>query len=185
MAAKRNRFPTLMKSIAAVSALLTLLLAFFARRSGFAFSAAITCGTVCYHFSMRLLVGLIVPLFTGKLNPHSFWFRPKRWETKLYKVLRVRRWKGSIPTYAPQQFDLSQNTLPQIIHNMCNAELVHEVIISLSWIPLLFAIPFGSLSVFVITSAAAAAYDSIFVIAQRYNRPRLMRIAKRKEGCAL
>ena len=65
---------------------------------------------------------------------------------------------------------------------MCGAELVHEVIILFSFLPLLFTIPFGAFPVFLITSLLAAMYDSIFVVAQRSNRPRLVRILQKKEA---
>lgn len=57
----------------------------------------------------------------------------------------------------------------------CQSETVHEVNMLLSFVPLLFSIWFGSLDVFLITSCGAA----LFVIMQRYNRPRLMRLMRR------
>ena len=58
---------------------------------------------------------------------------------------------------------------------MCGAEVVHEVILVLSFLPLLAAFPFGSFGVFLITSLLAALYDLSFVIMQRFNRPRILR----------
>ena len=58
---------------------------------------------------------------------------------------------------------------------MCQAEIVHEVIVVLSFLPLLAAIPFGAFPVFLITSLLAAMYDLTFVIMQRYNRPRILK----------
>ena len=49
----------------------------------------------------------------------------------------------------------------------------------LSFVPVAFSVWFGSLGVFLITSFAAFLFDSVFVILQRYNRPRLMRLAGR------
>lgn len=46
-------------------------------------------------------------------------------------------------------------------------------------IRILFTIWFGSLEVFIITSCLSALFDSIFVIMQRFNRPRLMRLVKK------
>ena len=53
------------------------------------------------------------------------------------------------------------------------------LIIVFSFLPVFAAIPFGSLPVFVITSVLAACYDAIFVVMQRYNRPRIMRLIEK------
>ena len=147
-------------------------------------SLAITAGTTGYHFVMRLAVGWVVPTLTrGRLNPDSFWFRQRPFERKLHRFLRVRRWKGKMPTYNPEEFYFGKNTPEQIIQNSCVAELVHEVIFIASFLPV-FAIRFwGAPAVFLITSLLAAGVDCCFVLMQRYNRPRLQnyhrRMAKR------
>ena len=43
---------------------------------------------------------------------------------------------------------------------------------------MLFIIPWGEFWVFFITSLVAAIFDSIFVMLQRYNRPRIMKLLK-------
>ena len=83
-----------------------------------------------------------------------------------------------MPTYNPTLFSLEDNSLEQIAKNMCQAEVVHEVIILCSFLPMLFAIPWGEFWVFFITSLAAAIFDSVFVMLQRYNRPRIMKLLK-------
>ena len=62
------------------------------------------------------------------------------------------------------------------------AELVHEVIIVLSFLPVTAAVPFGALPVFVITSLLATCVDAAFVMIQRYNRPRVVRLVKLSKG---
>lgn len=184
MDTKPNRFPLVMRSVALLTALVTgmLTVLYHFLSLDWLLSAAITFGTTCYHFSMRLLAGAVVPPAAGRLRPDHPWFQPKKAEAGLYRKLNVKSWKGRLPTYDPSQFDLNRNSLEQVIRNMCSAELVHEVIILFSFVPLLFAIPFGTFPVFLITSVLAALYDSVFVIAQRYNRPRLERILKKKEA---
>jgi len=153
-------------------ALFTLLHHFF--ENGVLLSLAITAGTTAYHFVMRLAVGWLVSLITRRqLNPHNFWFRQRPFERRLYRSLRVRRWKEKMPTYDPRKFSLEQNTPEQIIQNSCEAELVHEVIAVASFIPLLASCFWGALPVFIVTSLLAAGFDCCFVIIQRYNRPRL------------
>ena len=60
--------------------------------------------------------------------------------------------------------------------------MLHEVIIVLSFLPVAASVRLGAFWVFFITSLLAACYDGIFVVAQRYNRPRLVRIYERKEA---
>ena len=67
---------------------------------------------------------------------------------------------------------------------MCGAEIVHEIIMVLSFLPLLAIPVFGAFPVFLITSVLAALFDGVFVMAQRYNRPRLVRILEKKEANA-
>ena len=74
-----------------------------------------------------------------------------------------------------------EQTLEQILRNMCGAELVHETIMVLSLVPIGFSRIFGELPVFLATSLAACLFDGLFVMAQRYNRPRLVRLAQKRK----
>lgn len=140
-------------------------------------SAAISFGTVFYHFAMRLLVGAIVPK-----NPNSErrCFRSRRFEPRLYAALRVKHWKKYVPAYDPKLYSLKHNSTAQIITNTCRAELTHTAIAVLSFLPLLAIPVFHSAGVFVTTSVIAALLDTCLVILQRYNRPRLERIAEKE-----
>lgn len=140
---------------------------------------AITFGTVSYHLIMRLIVGYLFLRFTA--DPSKKHYRLKPWEVKLYKLLKVKKWKDRLPTYNPETFSLKDHTLNEIAQTMCRSELVHETNIVLSFLPLSAAIFFGSFWVFFITSAAAAVFDLLFVIIQRYNRDRIMKIASREK----
>ena len=84
-----------------------------------------------------------------------------------------------MPTFSPEEFLLQNRSAEELIQVTCQSEIVHEVNVLLSFVPLLFSIWFGSMGVFLITSCAAALFDSLFVIMQRYNRPRLMRLMRR------
>ena len=179
----RISFPTVMKTAAAVSLVCAVVFGLLHRifSAGWLLYAAISAGTTFYHFAMRLIVGFLVPPFVK--NPmQRRWFRQRPFEAKLYALLRVKVWKDHMPTYDPASFSLRENSLERIVCNSCVSEIVHEVIILLSFVPLLFAIPWGELPVFLVTSFLAALFDSCFVIMQRYNRPRLVRILAKKEA---
>ena len=84
-----------------------------------------------------------------------------------------------MPTYNPKLFSLQENSLEEILCNMCQAEVVHEVIILLSFVPLAFSLVWDSFFVFLITSVLAAGFDLLFVMLQRFNRPRVAKLARR------
>ncbi len=142
----------------------------------------ITAGTFFYHFAMRLLVGAIVPGLIPAGAEKSWWFREKGFEPGLYKALRVKAWKKRMPTYAPEHFDLRRHTPAEIVHTCCASEAVHEVIMVLSFMPVLAVPAFGAAGVFWGTSVMAALFDGCFVILQRYNRPRLLRILEKERA---
>lgn len=149
---------------------------------GLFLSLAITFGTVGYHFAMRLLVGwLFQRTMHNRADAALRWFRVPEWEQRLYRKLRVKSWKNRLPTYDTAAFDPRYHSWEEILGAACQAELVHEVIILLSFLPILAARWFGALPVFIITSTAAACFDLLFVILQRYNRPRILKFLRKKE----
>ena len=169
----------IMKATAWLATLLAILCAGLYRstQTGLFLSLAITFGTTSYHFLMRLLTGWIINrIFHNRVDYRASWFQLRAWEEKLYKALRVKSWKNKMPTYAPDCFDPKLHSWEEIAQAMCQSELVHEVIVVLSFAPLLGAIPFGAFRVFLITSLLAAGFDSMFVCMQRYNRPRVLKL---------
>ena len=141
---------------------------------------AITALTFFYHFAMRLVVGLSInAIFKNKFNYTKAWFKEKNWEKKFFDFIKIKKWKKHLPTYAPSAFDPKQHSLEEILGASCQAEIVHEIIMVLSFLPILLIIPFGEIAVFVTTSIIACLFDSLFVILQRYNRPRLIKIIER------
>ena len=171
-----------MYSVSAISVLLTITSTFLYvyRDVIMAKSFAITFGTISYHFLMRLAVGFAFDIFMKNQADYSLkWYQCRPWEVKLYRWLKVKQWKSKLPTYDPGHFDPKQHTWSEIIQAMCQAELVHEVIVVLSFVPIVLSHWFDDLLVFVITSLCAALFDTIFVILQRYNRPRIIRFSNR------
>lgn len=145
-------------------------------------AACITCGTTFYHLFMRLMVG--GPLVPIRHRSGDGWFRQKSWEPKLYRALKVKTWKSRMPSFEPAQWSLKETPLPQIIQNSRRAEMIHEIYMVLSFVPLLAIPRFGAAGVFWATSLCAALFDSCFVIMQRYNRPRLERILEKETSKA-
>ena len=173
-----------MKQIALITLLATIVfsIACGVLHNSVLLTLAITFGTIAYHFWMRLAVGGVMDYFMKNQADYSRpWFQQKAFEKVLYQKLKVKKWKGKMPTYDPEIFSLERHTYDEIVQAMCQAEVVHEIIVGLSFLPLLAAIPFGSFRVFLITSMVAAGMDMMFVIMQRYNRPRIVRLASREK----
>ncbi len=153
---------------------------------GAAFTAlTITFSPILYHFAVRLAIGAAMDRLTANgINYRCRWFSQSKAEHTLFRLLKVHRWKLKLPTYTPEKFSLKENTPEQVICNMCAAEVIHEINIAASLVPAVvsIAVPFlrDTLIVFALTSAAAALFDLLFVIIQRYNRPRMMRLIRHK-----
>ncbi|MCR5683186.1 MAG: hypothetical protein K6G29_12125 [Clostridiales bacterium] len=167
--------------LTALSVLLALLgFALYHRSgSGTALALAVTFGTVSYHFVMRLAVGWTVgAVMNNRADLTKSWYRCRAWEKRFYARLRVRRWGKKLPTFQPSYFDPEKHSWSEIAQAMCQAEVVHEIIAVLSFVPVLFSIRAGELPVFLVTSVLSAGADLLFVILQRYNRSRVMRLLR-------
>lgn len=140
----------------------------------------ITTFTIMYHFWVRIIMGNVSKLFKKYINYKQWLFRERKFEKKLYKFLKVKDWKNKALTYDPQSFSLKEHSLEEIANTMAKSEVDHWIneVISLS--TLLFAIPWGEFWIFTITALAAMIFDSQFIIIQRYNRPRIVKILERE-----
>lgn len=124
---------------------------------------------------------MVIKLKVNKADYRHKWFQQTEWEKKLYKTLKVKKWKAKMPTYSPDEFDVKKHSMEEIVQATCQSEIVHELNVVASFVPLLFVLVFDSFFVFLITSLAAACFDLVFVIMQRFNRPRLVRMIKYTE----
>lgn len=143
-------------------------------QNGVFLSLAISFGVTFYHFAIRLIIGLLFQkLMKNKANPNRKWYQEHKWEEKLYQILHIKRWKNHLPTARKQDFDPRYHSYEEIVMAMCQSEISHELCMVVSFFPLFLIIPFGTWPVFVITSVLSALFDSLFVMIQRYNRPRV------------
>ena len=173
-----------MKRMALISVIGTIIfsLLYVKTNLDWIFSTAITFGTIAYHLVMRLFVGTLVDcILHNQVDYNKKWFHVYPFEMKLYNKLKVKKWKGKIPTYNEELFSIEKRTFHEIAQATCQSEIVHEINAALSFLPLFTTGVFGSFMVFLITSVLAACFDLMFVIVQRYNRPLLVKLAKRRE----
>ena len=145
-------------------------------------SIAITFGTISYHFLMRLAVGYAINgIFHNRFNYNKKWFLEKKFEKRLYEVLKVKKWKDKMPTFAPEMLDFKVHTWEEIAGAMCQSEVVHSIIAVLCFVPILATLVWGTFWVFFITSVLSACVESMFVIMQRYNRPRVKKMIEKQK----
>lgn len=175
--------PETMKSVTIFSFIMTIItsILFYFFHKDIYLTLAITFGTICFHLAVRLLIGFLYNI--GMKNHADYtkkWYRLRPWENKLYKFLNVKSWKSKMPTYNPLNFSNKEHTWDEIAQVMCQSELVHETNIAVSFIPVIASKWFGAFYVFLITSVCGAVFDLLFVIIQRYNRARVIKIALRK-----
>ena len=140
----------------------------------------ITAFTIMYHFWARIIMGNISKLFKKYINYKQWLFKERKFEKKLYEILRVKNWKDKALTYNPESFSLKEHSLEEIANTMAKSEVDHWIneIISLS--TMFFSIVWGEFWIFCITAIAAMIFDSQFIIIQRYNRPRIVKILERE-----
>ena len=140
------------------------------------------------------LIGQLLP--RSIYDPNRFPYRPWKWEKngEIYKKLGVHVWKDHVPDMSriipgvvkkKAQLARTPETMWLLILETCGAEFIHFLLI-IFISPLVYAAirgPWG-----VLAGIAYALGNLIFVIIQRYNRPRLVeihrRMEKRRERCS-
>lgn len=185
MSKAKKSGPAIFMYCVIVTTLITSIICFYLyyaniHRNGAVLWTGITAFTIMYHFWVRIIMGNVSKLFKKHINYKQKWFQEKKFEKKLYKVLKVKEWKGKALTYNPESFSLKEHSLEEIANTMAKSEVDHWIneVISLSTV--LFAIPWGMFWLFLVTAIAAMIFDSQFIIIQRYNRPRIVKILEKE-----
>ena len=142
----------------------------------------ITSFTIMYHFWARIIMGNVSKLFKKHINYNQRFFKERNFEKKLYKLLRVKDWKDKALTYNPETFSLKEHSLEEIANTMAKSEVDHWIneIISVSTI--FFFLIWGAFWIFFVTALAAMIFDSQFIIIQRYNRPRVVKLIEKQKS---
>lgn len=141
----------------------------------------ITTFTIMYHFWVRIIMGNVSKSFKKHINYKQCLFKERKFEKNLYKLLKVKDWKGKAFTYNPESFSLKKYSLEEIANTMTKSEVDHWINEIISLTTILFSIMWGHFWLFAITAIAAMIFDSQFIIIQRYNRPRIVRILEKEK----
>ncbi len=133
---------------------------------------------IMYHFWLRIIMGNVTKLF--KIDRNHWWFKELPFEKGLYKLLKVKNWKGKALTYNPEHFSLKKHSLDEIANVTAKSEVDHWVNEAISVSSIFFSILWGEFWIFLITAVAAMIFDAQFIVIQRYNRPRLLKLMEKK-----
>lgn len=144
----------------------------------------------CFWF---LIITGVISFFVGRLLPKK-WFRADlfpyrsfRFEQdgRIYDKLKVRKWQSKLldmskilPFMMPAK-NLSgdyKKRLPRMLQETCVAELIHTLNCFVGLYCLKLYPGVGGVIVWLLYITL---FNLPFIIIQRYNRPRLMRLAKR------
>ena len=139
-------------------------------------------------------VGMAV-LATGKLLPRKWFpsdrfpFKTWRWERggRIYRKLRLQRWKDRMPDASLRSKNMVRKKtgthpdtelLQTLVAETCVAEISHWALMVLS-LPVLWIHPGTGGRIIMLLCILG---NFVFVIIQRYNRPRLLRALKMRSG---
>ncbi len=142
----------------------------------------VTAFTIMYHFWGRIIMGNVTKLF--KIDHNHWWFKERGFEKGLYKFLKVKNWKDKVLTYNPELFSLKDYSMEDIARTMTKAETDHWINELISLSTLIFGLIWGEMWIFALTAALAMLFDGQFIVIQRFNRPRVLKVIemqKRKE----
>ena len=141
----------------------------------------ISAFTITYHFWGRIILGNVSKLFRNNLSYNQSFFKERKFEKKLYKIFKVKKWKGKALTYNPEQFDLKENSLEQIANTMVKSEVDHWINEFISITTMFFGLIWGEAWIFIVTAIAAMIFDGQFIVIQRYNRPRVIKLIEKQK----
>lgn len=144
----------------------------------------------CFYY---LVVISIIAFFVGRLLPKKWFcsdkfpYRAYRFEDggRIYEKLYVRKWQNKVPDMSkvlpkimPAK-NLSgdyKSRLPRMLQETCVAELIH----SLNCFAGLYCLElYPGIWGIIISILYIILFNLPFIVIQRYNRPRLLRIAER------
>lgn len=139
----------------------------------------VACELIIFHITppFATLITFIV-VNTNKKYYDSFWFRLHVFEKKLYKKINVKKLKEKIVSYDDRLFS-AKNDLLIIVRNMTQSEIVHEMIFLTSFVPIFLKGFFPHTVVVGILCFFFAILHLPFIIVQRFNRPRVLKLMKK------
>lgn len=183
MKQNKNRTPLIMALTMLVSIVMTVvcILLYKWTKYSWLYYSGIVIGMIAVHFViMHMAAPIAFFAFGRRFNYNSFWFKPKKFEKPLYEFLRVKRWKTHVAAYNQNEYSIEMYGTYGVIMNMCYAEVVHELIFVMSYLPILFGIYISNYLLLFALCCLFSCSHLIFIIIQRYNRPRVVKLYEKQ-----
>lgn len=140
-------------------------------------TVAVLTGCVAFHFTIWIFSAIsVVWIMKNKANDKCVWFRELSWEKDFYKLIKIRKWKRHLPTYAPKYYDFKSTSYENLIAIISQTEVVHEVAALFSLLSLFGIRWFSNVPIIAITAAIDFMINLVYVFLQRYNRMRLRKL---------
>ena len=144
-----------------------------------------------FWISLHLGIGYLITRYapTSAFDYRKSWYREHFFERKLYRFLRVKRWKSLMPTYGSFNkknlpAKITRDYLAQFIEETCYAEIIHWGIGLAGFSSITFTLfteaPIEYLWLFLGIAVVMFFSQMPFIAIQRYNRPRLIRLSSGK-----
>ena len=135
--------------------------------------------TILYHFWLRILMGKVTKRFA--IDYRAWWFKERSFEKKLYKILKVRKWKGKVLTYDPDAFLIEKHGYEGVANAMAKAETDHWINELISLSTMLFPLLWGAPWLFISTAVVGMLFDMQFIVVQRFHRPIITRVIDKEK----
>ncbi len=142
--------------------------------------------SVLYLAAISLLSNVAAAFIKRDFRTDAFPFRPWPFERegRFYERLKIRKWKDRVPDMSKYLRSLPRKALGgatggqvrMLVQETCVAELVHGALMVLALPVLLCREPWAAALVLVYVLG-----NLPFIMIQRYNRPRLLRLAEKLE----
>lgn len=143
---------------------------------------------LAWHGLLTFMIGRLLP--QEWLRPERFPFAAFGWERegRIYERLGIRRWQNRLPDMSrlfpkwmlPKSLEGDYRShLPEMIRETCVAELMHGLNAAAGLRCLRLWPGFGGLSMALLN---ALLFDLPYILIQRFNRPRLQRLAARYQA---
>ncbi len=146
---------------------------------------------VVFWFALNIFGAAAITSFTPKrmYDAANCIFRIRPFECRFYKAMNIHKWKDRLPIYRYNDsiFDrkrlskkITKQYLETFISETCKAEFVHLLILLLGLSSVTFVfLHIEPLIVFLLTTLLMLFIHAPFIMIQRYNRRRLLKLVSR------
>ena len=151
------------------------------------FALFITALMFAYHIDVRLIIGFSISKFVKpKINVHKKCFAIPENEYRRLEKFGVKNWKDKFLTVFKHQFVIqdikNKQNIEYVLRNNISAEIIHWVCFFVGLLAILIGclLSISEWYIYVITAILASLLADVPpILIQRYNRYRVLKIAKR------